>query len=185
MSSTTTNPAKSSGSKTPELPPNVIIFSPANPSAAEALLNGRIFTRLTTTTSTTPAQLLAAVKNIAKTEIREEFCLPYRNGILIYDGVDAEQDDADLQDLHHEHFRLACLALKDADIDLDVSGCVFDARSILQAGFQLDTLSPGTVLVIDLMDNDDDDEDDEDEDDETTEAKLGALMGGGFGAMAS
>jgi hypothetical protein len=53
----------------------------------------------------------------------------------------------------------------------------------LKAGFQLDAMSQGAVLVIDLMDggdedDDDSDDEDEDEDDEVTEAKLKALVSG-------
>lgn len=87
-------------------------------------------------------------------------------------------------DRHHEHFRQACLALKDADINLDFSACIFDADDVLKVGFQLDAMSQGSVLVIDLMDggNDeddsDDDDEDEEEDDEVTKARLKALTSG-------
>ncbi|EEY20409.1 predicted protein [Verticillium alfalfae VaMs.102] len=175
--------------KPPQLPPNVTIFSPESPSAADALLRGRIFTRLTTTAATTPAQLAAVLRRIQTPPgtAGGSFCHAYNGGMLLFDGGDAapqeEEDDDDdegedeeLLDAHHEHFRAVCLALKDEDVDLDVSGCVFDAKSVLQAGFQLDALSPGAVLVIDLVDNDDDDDDAEDDDDEeVTEESLGAL----------
>lgn len=170
MASTSTNSTKPSGPTKPELPPNVLIFSPKNQTAADALLSGRIFTRLTATAATEPEQLSAALEKMASPEIRESFCLAYRNGILIYDGVNKDLGDADLTDLHHEHFRQVCLALKDADIDLDFAGCVFDSPAILQAGFQLDTLRPGTLLVIDLMKGGDDDDDD------AAEASLGDLL---------
>ena len=58
-----------------------------------------------------------------------------------------------------------CLALKDADIGLDVARCVHDAESVLQAGFQLEGLKDGAVMVVDLMyeeDGSDDEDDDED-----------------------
>ncbi|EGY23618.1 uncharacterized protein VDAG_05056 [Verticillium dahliae VdLs.17] len=191
MASTATNPqaGQAAASKPPQLPPNVTIFSPRAPSAADALLSGRIFTRLTTTAATTSAQLAAVLRKIQTPPgtAGESFCLAYNGGILIFDGGDAEPqeeeeeeeekgEDEELLDAHHEHFRAVCLALKDEDVDLDVSGCVFDAKSVLQAGFQLDALSPETVLVIDLVDNDDDDDDAEDDDDEeVTEESLGAL----------
>lgn len=166
----------------PSLPHNVLIFSPSSPDAAKALLNGRIFTKLASTGSTTPAQLVAAVQKITPKESREKFCLPFRKGILIFDGSDPETEQEKLTDDHHEHFREVCLALKDADINLDFSACIFDADQILKAGFQLDAMSQGAVLVIDLMDagddDDDDDSDEEDEDDEVTEAKLNALVHG-------
>lgn len=172
----------------PALPPNVLIFSPTSPDSAKALLNGRIFTKLATTASTTPEQLAAAVDKISPKESRENFCLPFRKGILIFDGANSETEQEALTDAHHEHFRQVCLALKDSDINLDFSACIFDAGDVLKAGFQLDAMSQGAVLVIDLMDSgndeddsDDDDEDeDEDEDDRTTEAKLSALIGGNF-----
>jgi hypothetical protein len=165
----------------PELPHNVLIFSPTNSDSANALLKGRMFTKLATTSRTTSAQLLAAVESIAPKEDREKFCLPFRKGILIFDGADPEMEQEELTDVHHEHFRQACLALKDSDINLDFSACIFDADDVLKAGFQLDAMSKGAVLVIDLMDAGDDDEsdsDDEDEDDEVTEASLNALVGG-------
>ena len=166
----------------PALPHNVLIFSPSSPDAARALLNGRIFTKLAATGSTTSENLVAAVQKISPKESREKFCLPYRKGILIFDGSDPETEQEKLTDDHHEHFREVCLALKDADINLDFSACIFDADQILKAGFQLDAMSQGAVLVIDLMDggddDDDDDSDEEDEDDEVTEAKLKALVSG-------
>lgn len=166
----------------PALPPNVLIFSPTSSEAATALLNGRMFTKLATSTRTTPEKLLAAAEKIAPKESRESFCLPFRKGILIFDGADPETEQDQLTDRHHEHFRQVCLALKDTDINLDFSACIFDAADVLKAGFQLDAMSQGAVLVIDLMDsgNDDDDDsdDDEDEDDEVTEARLKALTSG-------
>jgi hypothetical protein len=167
----------------PQLPHNVLIFSPKHSSSANALLKGRMFTKLATTTRATPEQLLAAVEKIAPKESRESFCLPFRKGILIFDGVvDPELSQEELTDIHHEHFRQVCLALKDSDINLDFSACIFDADDILKAGFQLDAMSKGAVLAIDLMDAGDDESDesdsDEDEDDETTEANLAALVRG-------
>lgn len=167
----------------PALPHNVLIFSPSNPDAAKALLNGRIFTKLAATNSTTPEQLVAAAQKITPKESREKFCLPFRKGILIFDGADPETEQEKVTDDHHEHFREVCLALKDADINLDFSACIFDADQILKAGFQLDAMSQGAVLVIDLMDggddeDDEDDSDEDDEDDQVTAAKLNALVGG-------
>jgi len=164
----------------PELPHNVLIFSPENSSSANALLNGRIFTKLATTTRTTPEEILVAVGKISSTENRERFCLPFRKGILIFDGDDAELEQEELTDVHHEHFRQVCLALKDSDINLDFSACIFDADDVLKAGFQLDAMSKGAVLVIDLMDAGDDesDNDEDEDDDEVTEANLNALVGG-------
>ncbi|KAF9877433.1 hypothetical protein CkaCkLH20_05133 [Colletotrichum karsti] len=148
----------------PTLPPNVTIFTPKDPTAAQALLHGKLFTRLTITDKTTPAQIAAALKKAEG--ISETFCLTHHNVILIFD------ED---QDTHHEHFRVVCLALRDADIGLSVAGCVHDAEGALGAGFQLDVLSSGSVLVIDLMGGD---EEDESEDEEEA---LKALMGGETG----
>ncbi|GKT63814.1 hypothetical protein ColTof4_04607 [Colletotrichum tofieldiae] len=166
-------------SSAPALPPNVTIFSPAKASTAEALLNGRVYTRLTANARTEPSKLAAALKDAARPEVNDTFCFSHRNVVLIFDG---ERDGADVTDAHHEHFRLVCLALKDADISLDVAGCIFDATDVLQAGFQLDSLSSGSVLIIDLMGGDDD-EDSDDEDDEAAAEKL--LMSGDSGATMS
>ena len=87
--------------------------------------------------------------------------MTHQNAVLVFDGG-AEGDE--LEDLHHEHFRAVCLALKDADIGLDVAKCVHDSNDVLQAGFQLDSLKNGSVLVIDLMHADDEDDDSEEED---------------------
>ncbi|OHF02125.1 hypothetical protein CORC01_02704 [Colletotrichum orchidophilum] len=164
----------------PALPPNVTIFSPASPTTAKALLNGSMFTRLTANAQTEPSKLEATLRDVARPEVNDTFCFSHRNVVLIFDG---EKDGADATDQHHEHFRLVCLALKDADISLDVAGCIFDAPEILQAGFQLDTLSSGSVLVIDLMGGDDDDDEDSDEDDEAAAERL--LMSGDSGATMS
>ncbi|KAK2052893.1 hypothetical protein LY76DRAFT_609551 [Colletotrichum caudatum] len=167
------------GPGAPVLPPNVTIFSPAKPSAAEALLNGRIFTRLTANAQAEPSKLAAALEDASRRAVGDDaFCLGHRNVVLIFD---AGEDGADATDAHHEHFRLVCLALKDADIGLDVAGCIFDAPSALQAGFQLDALSSGSVLVIDLMGGGDQDSDEED--DEAAAEKL--LMSGDSGATMS
>lgn len=80
----------------------------------------------------------------------------------------------DLEDAHHEHFRAVCLALRDADIGLDVAKCVHDAESVLQAGYQLDAMKDGSVLVIDLMHSDGDDEDDSEEEEEDNNAEAEA-----------
>lgn len=162
----------------PVLPPNVLIFSPESPDAAHALLNGRIYTKLATTARTTPEQLAAAVEKIASKGSRESFCLPFRKGILIFDNAGPETGQEELTDVHHDHFRQVCLALKDADINLDFSACIFDADSVLKAGFQLDAMSRGSVLVIDLTDGGNDDDDSDDEDDEEAEAGLNALVSG-------
>ncbi|KAK2031667.1 hypothetical protein LX32DRAFT_637054 [Colletotrichum zoysiae] len=167
------------GSSAPVLPPNVTIFSPAKPSAADALLNGCIFTRLTANAQAEPSKLTAALEDASRRAADDDaFCLGHRNVVLIFD---AGRDGADVADAHHEHFRLVCLALKDADISLDVAGCVFDSPSALQAGFQLDTLSSGSVLVIDLMGGDGQDSDEEG--DEAAAERL--LMSGDSGATMS
>ncbi|KAI3554867.1 hypothetical protein CABS01_05400 [Colletotrichum abscissum] len=171
--------ASSSAPAAPALPPNVTIFSPSKPSTAKALLNGSIFTRLTANAQTEPSKLEAALRDVTRPEVNDTFCFSHRNVVLIFDG---EKNGDDATDQHHEHFRLVCLALKDADISLDVAGCIFDAPEVLQAGFQLDTLSSGSVLVIDLMGGDDDD-DDSDEDDEAAAERL--LMSGDSGATIS
>lgn len=121
---------------------------------------------------------MAAVGKITPNESRESFCLPFRKGILIFDGADRGMEQEDMIDVHHEHFRQVCLALKDSDINLDFSACIFDADDVLKAGFQLDAMSQGAVLVIDLTDAGDEESDSEDdEDDEATEASLNALVG--------
>lgn len=75
-----------------------------------------------------------------------------------------------------------CLALKDAEVSLDFSACIFDAENLLGVGFQVEGMKGGEVLVVDLLDGVDDEEDsddDEEEDEEVTVAKLRALVGGG------
>jgi hypothetical protein len=145
----------------PTLPPNVSIFSPKSPDAADKLLKASLFTRLSASSSTSPDQLSKALQ--AHSQVSEDFYLTHKNSILIFDGG-VEGDE--LEDLHHEHFRAVCLALKDADIGLDVAKCVHDSKDVLQAGFQLDAMKKGSVLVIDLMHADDDDEDDSEEEDQ-------------------
>lgn len=165
---------------TPALPPNVSIFTPEDSGTAAALLDGRMFTRLTVSAQTEPARLSAALQSAARPEVNEAFCLSHRNVVLIFD-----REGADLEDTHHEHFRLVCLALKDNDINLDVAGCIFDTPDVLQAGFQLDRLNSGSVLVIDLMGGEDDDDDDSSDDGDDDAAVRGFLMSGDSGATLS
>lgn len=73
-------------------------------------------------------------------------------------------DAAGDADAHHEHVRAVCLALRDADLGLDIAGCVFDAAGSVAAGVQMERLSGGGVMVVDIMGGGDDEEDDEDDD---------------------
>ncbi|KAM0435855.1 hypothetical protein ACHAPT_002746 [Fusarium lateritium] len=146
-------------SNKPTLPTNVCIFSPTKTSAANALLGGRIFTRLVASARTKPAQLAAAIKAYPGAD--ESFCLTHGNVVLIFDGGEGDKQGDELEDLHHEHFRIICLALKEHDIGLDVAGCINDVTDVHKAGFQLDKLNDGAVLVIDLVDVDEDSDDDE------------------------
>ncbi|TLD10253.1 hypothetical protein PgNI_05442 [Pyricularia grisea] len=159
----------------PTLPPNVSIFSPANPATAEALLQGRLFTRLTTSAGTEAARLAKALEQHAP-GCQGHF-LTHNNVVLIFDGG---EQVVDVEDVHHEHFRLVCLALKEANIGIDVAGCVFDSPEVAQAGFQLDKLSSGSILVIDLMAGDDNDDDSDDGADD-----LAGLGKGDMGATLS
>ncbi|KAJ4346946.1 uncharacterized protein N0V89_010879 [Didymosphaeria variabile] len=154
----------SSKDSAPTLPPNVTIFAPRSPQAAQNLLQARLFTRLSASASTTRDQLLKASNSHSK--LNETFYLSHGNAILIFDGG---KEGVELEDAHHEHFRAVCLALKDADIGLDVAKCVHDAEDVLQAGFQIDAMKDGSVLVIDLMHAEADDDDDDDSDEEEGE----------------
>lgn len=156
-----TNPPTTQSSA-PTLPPNVTIFSPKSPQVAQTLLKARLFTRLSASASTSEEQLSKALES--HSGIDESFCLWHGSAILIFDGG---KEGPELEDAHHEHFRAVCLALKDANIGLDVAKCVHDAEDVLQAGFQLDAMKDGSVLVIDLMHAEDDDDSDA-EDDEGT-----------------
>ncbi|KAL1593905.1 hypothetical protein SLS60_010638 [Paraconiothyrium brasiliense] len=156
----------SSKGSAPTLPPNVTIFTPRSLQAVQNLLQARLFTRLSASASTTPDQLLKALKSYSR--INETFYLSHGNAILIFDGG---KEGVELKDAHHDHFRAVCLALKDADISLDVAKCVHDAEDVLQTGFQIDAMSQGSVLVIDLMHAED--EDDDDSDDEEREENEG------------
>lgn len=165
-----------STSAPPTLPTNVSIFSPADPATANALLQGRLFTRITTSTGTEAGRLARALEQHAPGG--RGYLLTHHNVVLIFDGAGAGEA-VDVEDVHHEHFRLVCLALKEADIGIDVAGCIFDSPEVAQAGFQLDKLSSGSVLVIDLMAGDDDDDSDDGGDD------LAVLGKGDMGATLS
>ncbi|KAF4982148.1 hypothetical protein FZEAL_2171 [Fusarium zealandicum] len=148
------NATNSPDSNKPALPANVSIFSPAKTSSVDALLGAQIFTRLAASTDTKPAQLAAAIDKYAGVD--EGFCLSHNHSVLIFDGGDGDKQGEELEDMHHGHFRLVCLALKEYDIGLDVAGCISDAPDVLSAGFQLDKLGNGAALVIDLVEADDD-----------------------------
>jgi hypothetical protein len=164
----------------PSLPPNVSIFSPKDPSASKAVLNGHVFSRLTTSSQTEPSKLAAALA--ASPGVSEAFCLSHGPAVLVFDP---ERPGVDLKDSHHEHVRAVCLALKDADISLSISGCVFDATEVVKAGFQLDGLSRGAVMVVDLMHEDDDDDDTDSSDSGADEDAEAILMGGESGEVVS
>ncbi|KAJ4129222.1 hypothetical protein NW768_007757 [Fusarium equiseti] len=133
------------------LPPNVVLFTPQSSSSVDSLMAAKTFTRLVTSASTTPEKLTSLKQHPS---ISENFCLFHRNAILIFDaGEDA--------DVHHEHFRTICLALKELDIGLDVAGCINDATDSLAAGFQLDKVNEKSALVIDLVEQDDDSDEEE------------------------
>lgn len=143
----------------PTLPPNVSIFSPRDKTAPKALLEGQIFSRLQVSSQTEPLRLTEALR--ASSAVNESYCLTHQNVVLVFD---AQRDRVeDVKDAHHEHVRAVCLALKDANIGLDIAGCVFDSTQSLQAGFQFDRLSDGAVMVVDIMSGDDEDSDDSDE----------------------
>ncbi|KAI1324682.1 hypothetical protein F5Y16DRAFT_402248 [Xylariaceae sp. FL0255] len=132
------------------LPPNVSIYSA--PSSAK-VLRAVLFTRLVTTVQA-PAQLATALGPDCAS-----FCHQHHNTVLIFDDDD--------QDTHHEHFRQVCMRLKaNGDLGLDYGRCVFDARSSLQAGFQMDQLQSGAVMMVDLQDSEDDDDEGGDDDDD-------------------
>lgn len=159
--------APSKSTQRPTLPPNVSIFSPADPAAAQKLLAGRLFTRLTVSAGAeeAPSRLAEALR---RSGVDEAFCLAHGRAALVFDGAGGEEEEEeeggkeDVEDAHHEHVRAVCLALRDADLGLDIAGCVFDAGEVLRAGFQLDRLRDGAVMVVDIMDGDDDDENDDD-----------------------
>lgn len=142
----------------PILPPNVSIFSPKDKAISNALLDGQIFSRLTVSSRTEPSRLTKAMR--ANTVAKQSQILIHNNVVLVFDAKREGVDD--VKDAHHEHVRAVCLALKDADIGLDIAGCVFDSASSLQAGFQFDRLSDGAVMVVDLMSGDEEDSGDED-----------------------
>lgn len=156
--SVTDNPKQNSQAKRPTLPPNVSIFSPKNKAVSRALLEGQIFSRLTVSSQTEPSKLTEALKAILA--VKQPYFLIHNKALLVFDAEEEEVDD--VKDAHHEHVRAVCLALKDADIGLDIAGCVFDAAGSIQAGFQFDQLSDGAVMVVDIMDGGDEDSDDED-----------------------
>ncbi|KAJ4422189.1 hypothetical protein N0V82_003159 [Gnomoniopsis sp. IMI 355080] len=142
----------------PILPPNVSIFSPKDKAISKALFEGQVFSRLTVSSRTEPSRLTEAMR--ASTVAKQSHFLIHNNVVLVFDAEREGFDD--VNDAHHEHVRAVCLALKDADIGLDIAGCVFDSAQSLQAGFQFDRLSDGAVMVVDIMSGDDEDSDDED-----------------------
>ncbi|KAI8716410.1 hypothetical protein NCS52_00934600 [Fusarium sp. LHS14.1] len=153
------NTSSGAESSKPTLPANVCIFSPKKPSAVNALLGARVFTRLVASASTKPAKLAAAIKSYQGAD--ESFCLIHGNSILIFDGGEGDKQGDELDDVHHEHFRIVCLALKEHDIGLDVAGCIHDANDALAAGFQLDKLNDGAALVINLVEVEEDSDDED------------------------
>lgn len=160
-SNSESKPPETNGVHVPTLPSNVSIFSPATPTVAQALLSSRLFTRLTVSPQSAEAQGGERLTSALRGMVGEGFCLIHGNAALVFD---AGREGEDVEDVHHEHVRAVCLALRDGDVGLDIAGCVFDATDSVQAGFQFDRLADGAVMVVDLMGGEDnDDEDDEDD----------------------
>jgi hypothetical protein len=109
------------------LPRNVSLYTGQSKSE---LLQATLFTRLATTVED------HAILNAAMGSECAKFCIQHHNILIIF-GND--------QDAHHEHFRMVCLKLKEHDFGIQYGGCVFDATSALQAGFQLDGLNENTI----------------------------------------
>jgi hypothetical protein len=146
------------------LPAHVSVFSNKDITASDNLLNAKIFTRLSISSSTTSQALAAAISPSSKSQadsIDPTFCLQNNNVLLVFD-VDVEKD----RDLHHEHVRTVCLMLKEQDFSVDYARCVFDASTAQQAGFQFDKMARGAVMVVDLMAMQDEEEDSSDEEDD-------------------
>lgn len=150
------------------LPPNVSIYPAChrNPSNGESLnnstlLQARIFSRLVITQE--PSNLAAALIATPAVDDRQ-FCFRHQHNLLIFD------DD---QDVHHEHVRIACLMLRDFDLSIEVSGCIFDVGSAPEAGFQLEGLSGGSVMVVDLKHDEDSSDSDSDSDSDLDESLIG------------
>jgi hypothetical protein len=154
---------KAEATPRPTLPAHVTIFSPSDSSSATTLLGSNIFTRLSLSPNTASSQLSSLQKDA---RLSESHALLHHHSILIFDSESSEIEGKDLQGAHHDHFRAVCLALKDNDIAISVAGCVYDKKTAVEAGFQLDQLSDGAVMVIDLMHGNEEDDDVEDSDDE-------------------
>lgn len=170
----------------PQLPPNVSIFAPPNQTTTEALFSQvgtdkqqqeleqqrrRIFTRLTLSDSSIPSTHISETLQQRPDLQDQTFWLVHQHVVLVFDAAGAgagDDTEETVKDRHHEHVRSICLALKELDWGLSISGCVFDAAEAVGAGFQFDGLSGGAVLVVDLMDGgeDEDMESDSDEDED-------------------
>lgn len=158
------------------LPPNVSIFSPSEPTGARNLLSGRVFTRLTVSSGVEHGtERLASALKVA--DAKGAFSFAHGRAALVFDGGEGEEEEA-VMDEHHEHVRVVCLALRDADLGLDIAGCVFDAREVVRSGFQVEGLSGGAVMVVDIMGGEDGDDEEEGEDDDE-DGDLEDLLKGG------
>ncbi|KXJ87461.1 hypothetical protein Micbo1qcDRAFT_236359 [Microdochium bolleyi] len=187
-----------SASTAPTLPPNISIYTGA---AKPQLLSATLFTRLATT-ALEPSKLSAALREGGDSNgsgAVGSYCHQHHTAVLIFDGAasstagekDSSQEEEEAaQDRHHEHFRDICLRLKDADIGVQYGRCVFDAGSAIAAGFQLDQLKSGDIMVVDLQQIEDDEDDsgddkdkkgasdDEDDDSDIDLAALGDVVSG-------
>lgn len=155
-------PPETNGVHVPTLPSNVSIFSPATTTTAEVLLSSRLFTRLTASPQSTGADGRERLASALRGMVSEGFCLLHGSAALVFDA--GREGGEGVEDVHHEHVRAVCLALRDADVGLDIAGCVFDAPDSVRAGFQFDRLADGAVMVVDLMGGEDNDDDDDDDD---------------------
>lgn len=186
MSPPHTQKAQANPSPLPKLPPNVSIFTPPSPAVSQALLSeSRIFTRLTISPTNNTGETRAKIEDTLKEKRPGElgadpsFWLVHQNAVvLVFTSANGkkgeEEDEKNVKDRHHEHVRSVCLGLKDADVGLNIAGCVFDAADAAGAGFQLDRLRGGAVLVIDLMDDGQEESEEEDEDDGDFDLLAGA-----------
>lgn len=104
---------------------NVAIWSPAHPTSFDKARKATIFTRLGTQHS--HQEVKAALE--ATKDVDQTFCLSVNNVILVFSTS---------RDEHTKHCMKVLQMLEDRSMSINVDDCVFDSKTSINAGIQLE-----------------------------------------------
>lgn len=114
----------------------VTVWTPIDPFAYTNTLNASVFTRLAIKVSI--PRLKLAVKRAPS--IKQAFFLLHHNIALVFSQDRGKE--------HHQHVAAITAMLKRNHMELDESGCYYNAETAEEAGFRLTPLDNGEAIVV-------------------------------------